>query len=72
MAANVGQMSTDELKEIIGSVVEQKLKEILGDPDEALEIKANVRNRILRQKQAVANGERGEEMEEVAKRLGIA
>jgi hypothetical protein len=25
----VGQLSTDELKEIIGSVVEQKLKEIL-------------------------------------------
>jgi predicted transposase YbfD/YdcC len=53
------KMSTDELREIIGSVVEEKLKEILGDPDEALEIRANVRNRLLRQKQAVANGERG-------------
>lgn len=72
MAANVGQMSTDELREIIGSVVEQKLKEILGDPDEGLEIRANIRNRLLRQKQAVANGERGEELEEVAKRLSIA
>jgi len=72
MAAKVGEMSTDELKEIIGSVVEQKLKEILGDPDEALEIRADVRNRLLRQKEAVANGERGEELEEVAKRLGIA
>lgn len=72
MAAKVGEMSTDELKEIIGSVVEQKLKEILGNPDEALEIRADVRNRLLRQKEAVANGERGEELEEVAKRLGIA
>jgi len=72
MAANVGQLSTDELKEIIGSVVEQKLKEILGDPDEGLEIRADVRDRLLRQKKAVANGERGEELEEVAKRLGIA
>ena len=72
MAANVGQLSTDELKEIIGSVVEQKLKEILGDPDEGLEIRADVRERLLRQKKAVANGERGEELEEVAKRLGIA
>jgi len=71
MAANVGQLSTDELKEIIGSVVEQKLKEILGDPDEGLEIRADVRERLLRQKKAVANGERGEELEEVAKRLGI-
>ena len=31
MATNVGQLSTDELKEIIGTVVEEKLKEILGD-----------------------------------------
>jgi hypothetical protein len=72
MAANVGQLSTDELREIIGSVVEQKLKEILGDPDEGLELRADVRDRLLRQKKAVANGERGEELEEVAKRLGIA
>ena len=69
MAANVGQLSTDELKEIIGSVVEQKLKEILGDPDEGLEMRTEVQNRLLRQKKAVANGERGEKLEEVVKRL---
>jgi len=71
MASNVGQLSTDELREIIGSVVEQKLKEMLGDPDEGFEIRAEVQNRLLRQKKTVANGERGEELDEVAKRLGI-
>ena len=71
MTSNVGQLSTDELREIIGSVVEQKLKEMLGDPDEGLEIRAEVQNRLLRQKKTVANGERGEELDEVAKRLGI-
>jgi hypothetical protein len=53
-------------------VVEQKLKEILGDPEEGLELRADIRNRLLRQKKAVANGERGEELEEVAKRLIMA
>jgi len=72
MAANVGQLSTDELREIIGSVVEQKLKEMLGDPDEGFAIRAEVQNRLLRQKKTVANGERGEEIDEVAKRLGIS
>ncbi|PYS35199.1 MAG: hypothetical protein DMF75_04355 [Acidobacteria bacterium] len=71
MAANLGQLSTDELREIIGSVVEQKLKEMLGDPDEGFEIRAEVQNRLLRQKKTVANGERGEELDKVAKRLGI-
>ena len=71
MASNVGQLSTDELREIIGSVVEQKLKEMLGDPDEGFEIRAKVQDRLLRQKKTVANGERGEELDKVAKRLGI-
>lgn len=72
MAANVGQLSTDELKEIIGSVVEQKLKEILGHPDEGLELRADVRDRLLRQKKAVAKGERGEELDQVVKQFGVA
>jgi hypothetical protein len=48
MAANVGQLSTDELKEIIGSVVEEKLKEALGDPDSGLDIRADVKDQLLR------------------------
>ncbi|MEW6237106.1 MAG: hypothetical protein AB1656_17115 [Candidatus Omnitrophota bacterium] len=34
--------------------------ELLGDPDEGLPIRKSVRDRLLRQKQAVAAGERGE------------
>ena len=44
---------------------------MLGDPDEGFEIRAEVQNRLLRQKKTVANGERGEELDKVAKRLGI-
>ncbi|HMG74384.1 MAG TPA: hypothetical protein VK582_12865 [Pyrinomonadaceae bacterium] len=66
----MGELSTDEIIEITGSV-EQKLKQTLGDPDEGIEIRADVRDRLLRQKKAVANRERGEELNEVAKRLGI-
>ena len=68
MAANVGQLSTDELREIIGSVVEEKLKEILGDPDEGLELNANIRERLRQQQQAVAEGERLQ----LARIIGVA
>ena len=71
MAANVGQLSTDELREIIGSVVEEKLKEILGDPDEGLELNANICERLRQQQQAVAEGERGDDLNEVTERLGL-
>jgi hypothetical protein len=71
MSVTVAQMSKDELKDIIAVTVEQKLLELLGDPDEGLEIRKSVRERLLRQKKAVATGERGEPFEDVIRRLGL-
>ena len=56
---------------VVEAVVEQKLIEILGDPDEGLEIRETVRDRLLRQKQAVAAGERGLPFEDVMQQLGL-
>lgn len=71
MATRVAQMTADELKEIIGTTVEQKLIELFGDPDEALVMTKTLRNRLLRQKKAVAKGERGELLDVVVTRLGL-
>ena len=75
MAETVGQMTTEEFKKMIGAVVEatveQKLLEILGDPDEGLEIRNIVRDRLLRQRQAVAAGERGQSFEDTIQQLGL-
>jgi len=71
MATKVAQMTKGELQEMIGSTVEQKLLELLGDPDEDLHLKKLVRDRLLRQKQAVATGERGKPFKEVVRRLGL-
>lgn len=69
--ATVAQMTRDELREMIETTVEQKLLELLGDPDEGLPIRKAVRDRLLRQKQVVAGGERGEPLEDVIRRLGL-
>jgi len=71
MGITVAQMSRDELKEIIAVTMEQKLLEMFGDPDEGLEIRKSVRERLIRQKKAVAAGERGEPFEDVVRRLGL-
>lgn len=71
MADTVAQMTKEELREMIETSIEQKLLEMLGDPDEGLEIKKSVRDRLLRQKEAVAAGERGEPFEDVVRRLGL-
>ncbi len=70
MTATVAQMTTGELREMIEASVERKLLELLGDLDEGLPIRKAVRDRLLRQQQAVAAGERGEPLQDVVRRLG--
>jgi len=72
MAKIVAEMTADELKQLVGLAVEQKLIELLGDPDEGLVLRESVRKRLSRQKRAVAKGERGELLEDVVRRLKLA
>jgi len=67
--ATIVEMTKDELKEMIETIIEQKLLEVLGDPDQGFPVRKAVRDRLLRQKQAVASGEQGEPFEDVVRRL---
>jgi hypothetical protein len=71
MASTVIQVSKQELTQLISSTIEQKLVELFGDPDDGLSMKENLRQRLLRQKKAVAKGDRGEELSSIRKRLGL-
>lgn len=71
MATTVAEMTAGQLKRMIEAIIERKLIELLGDPDEGLPIRGAVHRRLLRQKQAVAAGERGEALEDVARRLDL-
>jgi hypothetical protein len=72
MPTKVAQMTTEELKELIGTIIEQKLVELLGDPDEGLVIKKTLQARLLRQRKAVAAGERGEAFEDILAELNLS
>ncbi len=71
MANTVATMTKEELREMIEGTIERKLFEMLGDPDDGLEIRAVVRNRLLRQKKAIAKGERGLPFEDAIRQLGL-
>jgi len=71
MDVTVSQMTKEELEEMIETIIEHKLIELLGDPDEGLLLRKSVYDRLLRQKQAVGTGERGELFEDVIQRLGL-
>jgi hypothetical protein len=71
MSNTVIQVSKQELTQLISNAVEQKLVELFGDPDDGLSMKENIRKRLLRQKKAVAKGDRGSDLSTVRKQLGL-
>lgn len=71
MAKNVADMTSDELRKMIAEVVEEKLHALLTDPDAGLTLRDDVRLRLLQQRKEVATGERGEDLEDIARELGL-
>ena len=64
-------MTKEQFREMLGETIEEKLLELLGDPDEGLAIRSSIRARLQRQRRKVARGERGEPLEDVVRRLGL-
>ena len=56
MAKILAEMTADELRQLVGLAVEEKLVELLGDPDKGLVLRETSRKRLLRQKRVVAKG----------------
>ena len=67
----LSDITIEELKGLIYEAVEEKLKEILGDPDEGLELREDIEERLRRSLEAVERGEGGMSFQEVASRLGL-
>ena len=71
MTNTVAQMTPLELQEMIEDVVDQKFLELFGDPDAGLELREEVRERLIEQQRAVAAGDLGRPLDEVARELGL-
>jgi hypothetical protein len=71
MTTKVSQMTVDELREVIGAVVEEKLAILFRDAEDDLELTDQLKARLFRQTKDIENGERGESLEDVAARLGL-
>ncbi len=71
----VAQMTQAEFKRMLETVVEatveQKLIEMFGDPDQGLVMREDVRERLLRQRELVASGERGQSLDDVMQELEL-
>ncbi len=67
----VQEMTIDQLKGLIRETVEEKLEELLGDPDWSLELKDTVRKRLKRSLEETERGVPGVAIEDVVKKTGL-
>ena len=71
MNTKVSQITVEELREMIGEVVEEKLRSIFLEREDDLELKDELVERLERQMAQVDAGERGETFEDVVSKLGL-
>ena len=71
MSTRVAELSVDEFKQVIEATVEQKLLEMLGDPDEGLELQEEIKTRLRRALEVNQKGIRGIPAQEAAARLDL-
>ena len=75
MANTISGMTPTEFRALVESVVEEaverKLAELLGDPDEGLQVRKSIQERLLRQQRAVQTGQRGRSLADVAQELEL-
>ena len=67
----VKELSTEQLKALIQEAVEEKLQEVLGDPDQGLGLKEEVKERLKHSLAAIERGDEGIPVEQVAKEVGL-
>lgn len=69
---SISDLTTEKLRELIAEVVEEKLLELLGDPDAGLDIRDDVRERLLRSRAALEKGAPTIALAKLAEELGVA
>ena len=67
----VKELSVEQLKALIQEAVEEKLQEVLGDPDQGLELKEDIKERLRRSLAAMESGNEGIPVGQVVKEVGL-
>ena len=66
----VKDLSVEELRALIADVVEETLRDLVGDPDAGLELRPEVRERLLKTLNQPGESRRAVPASEVARQLG--
>jgi len=69
--ATIADLSIEEFRQLVREVVLQTLADFIGDPDEGLELKDDLKAELQRSLAAVEAGDETVPVGDVAERLGL-
>jgi len=67
----VKELTVEQLKNLVQEAIEEKLEEIMGDPDLGLEVREEIKERLRSSSAARHGGEKGIPIEQVAREAGL-
>ena len=71
MITKVNELTVDQLKALINELIEEKLEQMLSDPDEGLILKEEFGRKLKASLSAVRKGKRGVPLDKLANELGF-
>jgi len=67
----VKELTVEQFKGLIQEAIEEKLEELVGDPDLGLELREEIKERLRSSLAARQNGQKGVPLDEVARQAGL-
>jgi len=67
----VKELTVEQLKTLIKEAIEEKLEEVIGDPDLGLELREEIQERLRGSLAAMQSGEKGVPIDRVARQAGL-
>lgn len=71
MNSTVIEVTTDDLRNLVDDLVEEKLLSFFGDPEADMEIRDELKTRLLRQRREMQKGENGHSFIDAMEKLGL-
>jgi hypothetical protein len=67
----VKELTVEEFKTLIQEAIEEKLEEVIGDPDHGLELREEIKEKLRSSAAAMQGGEKGIPIDQVARQAGL-
>jgi hypothetical protein len=67
----VKELTVEQFRNLVQEAIEEKLEEIIGDPDLGLELREEIKERLRDSLAAMQGGQKGIPIEEIARQAGL-